>query len=74
MLTSSVAHRLAHQAQRQGWNSASRRSAEAWVRFLATHRSHVRGRHREEEHRTYLSWESGPRNDVGAAMTPAPCL
>jgi len=34
LLTSSVAHRLAHQAQRQGWNSASWRSAEASVRLL----------------------------------------
>ena len=40
------------------------------MRFLATHRRHVRGRHREEEHRAYLLWESGPRNHVGAAMTP----
>ena len=34
LLTSSVEHRLAHQAQRQGWSSASRRSAEAWVKPL----------------------------------------
>ena len=34
MLTSSVAHRLAHQARRQGRSSASWRSAEAWVRLL----------------------------------------
>lgn len=34
LLTSSVAHRLAHQARRQGRNSASWRSAEAWVRLL----------------------------------------
>lgn len=34
LLTSSVAHRLAHQAQRQGWSDASWRSAEAWVRPL----------------------------------------
>lgn len=34
MLTSSVAHRLAHQARRQGWSSASWLSAEAWVRLL----------------------------------------
>lgn len=34
LLTSSVAHRLAHQAQRQGWSDASWRSAEAWVRLL----------------------------------------
>ena len=34
MLTSSVAHRLAHQARRQGWSDASWRSAEAWVRLL----------------------------------------
>ena len=34
LLTSSVAHRLAHQARRQGRSSASWRSAEAWVRQL----------------------------------------
>lgn len=34
LLTYSVAHRLAHQAQRQGRSSASWRSAEAWVRLL----------------------------------------
>lgn len=34
LLTFSVERRLAHQAQRQGWNSASWRSAEAWVRPL----------------------------------------
>ena len=34
MLTSSVAHRLAHQARRQGRSSASWLSAEAWVRLL----------------------------------------
>ena len=34
MLTSSVAYLLAHQARRQGWSSASWRSAEAWVRLL----------------------------------------
>ena len=34
LLTSSVAHLLAHQARRQGRSSASWRSAEAWVRLL----------------------------------------
>lgn len=34
LLMSSVEHWLAYQAQRQGWNSASWRSAEAWVRPL----------------------------------------
>lgn len=34
LLMSSVEHWLAYQAQRQGWSSASWRSAEAWVRPL----------------------------------------
>ena len=34
MLTSCVAHLLAHQARRQGRSSASWLSAEAWVRLL----------------------------------------
>ena len=34
LFTSSVEHRLAHQAQRQARNSALWRSAEVWVRLL----------------------------------------
>jgi len=39
-----------------------------------TRRRHELARHGQEERRAYLPWESGPRNDVGAAMTPAPYL
>lgn len=73
LLTFPVERRLAHQAQRQGWNSASWRSAEAWVRPLLAGVMGVPGTPRGAL-RFYLPWESGSRNDVGAAMTPAPCL
>jgi len=49
-------------------------SAEAWMGFLATHRPAGRATQRQERHRAYLSWESGPRGwRRRSAMTPTPC-
>lgn len=53
MLTSSVAHRLAHQARRQGRSSASWRSAEAWVRLLLAGVVSVPGRAKRCAELTY---------------------
>lgn len=73
LLTYSVAHRLAHQAQRQGRSSASWRSAAICVRLLGIHSCIGHAGHRQGMHRADLSWQRGLRGDVGVAVMPTPC-